>query len=126
MTRTDLIMKIKKRKEMLGITIENLSRLSGVSVRTVNRLLGGEDVKLSTVERITCFLGLDFAGNETMTLEMLKQRRAKEKALLMASMVQGTSSLEMQGLEKESLETMMSEFEEAFLNGDYKDRLWVA
>jgi len=126
MTRKELITKVKKRKEALGITIENLSLLSGVSVRTVNRFLGGEDVKLSTLERITHLLGLDFSGNETISLQELKRRRASEKALFMASLVQGNSSLEMQGMERESLEKMISEFEEAFLNGEYKERLWVA
>jgi len=42
-------------------------------------------------------LGLDFAGNEVITLKKLKQQRAKQKALFLASVVQGTSALEMQG-----------------------------
>ena len=99
MTRQDLLHKVELRKAEVGITLENLAKLSHNGVRTVNRFFAGEDVKLSTVEKITNILGLDFAGNETISLGELKKQRAKEKALFMASLVQSTSALEMQGLD---------------------------
>ena len=126
MQRNELIKKIQKRKAELHITIENLAILSGISVRTINRLLKGDDVKLSTVEAVTNFLGIDFAGNEQISLENLQKRRAKEKALYLASLVQGTSALEMQGLDKESLNNIISMYEKEFLNGAYSNTLWVA
>jgi len=52
MKRLDLIKQIIARKEQLNITIENLAKLSGLGVRTVNRVLSNEDVKLSTIESI--------------------------------------------------------------------------
>ncbi|MFP4332821.1 MAG: helix-turn-helix domain-containing protein [Campylobacterales bacterium] len=125
MTRVELISKIKDRREELHISIENLAKLSGVGIRTLNRFFAGDDVKLSTVEKITNLLGLDFAGNEIVSLKELKKRRAKEKALLMASLVQSTSALEMQGLEDDSLGKIISNFEKEFLTGQYQDRLWV-
>jgi len=126
MRRAELVEKIIYRKVQLGITIENLAKLSGVGIRTMNRLLKNEDVKLSTVEQVTHFLGLDFAGNEQIPLHTLKQKRAHEKALLLASVVQGTSALEMQGLDQEHIEQIIASYEEAFLSGSYQDRLWVA
>lgn len=45
-------------------------------------------------------LGLDFAGNEVIDINTLKHNRAKEKALYLVSLVQDTSSLEKQGLDK--------------------------
>jgi len=126
MLRIELINNIEARRKKLNITIENLSRLSNLSVRTVNRLLAGDDVKLSTVEQITNLLGLDFAGNEVMTFKELEKRRAKEKAIFMVALVQGTSSLEMQGLEKESINNMLKKMEREFLVGSYRNRLWVA
>ncbi|MFP4487078.1 MAG: helix-turn-helix domain-containing protein [Campylobacterales bacterium] len=125
MTRVELISKIKDRREELHISIENLAKLSGVGIRTLNRFFAGDDVKLSTVEKITNILGLDFAGNEIVSLKELKKRRAKEKALLMASLVQSASALEMQGLEDDSLGKIISNFEKEFLTGEYQDRLWV-
>lgn len=126
MKRIELINQIINRKEQLGITVENLAKLSGVGVRTINRLLKNEDVKLSTIEQVTNFLGLDFAGNEQVSLTILKKQRAHEKALFLASIVQGTSALEMQGLEDESLNAIITAYEHEFLNGSYQNTLWVA
>ena len=126
MKRLDLINKIIKRKQQLNITIENLAKLSGVSVRTMNRVLKNEDVKLSTIEQVTNFLGLDFAGNEQVPLELLKERRAHEKALFLASIVQGTSALEMQGLDDDGINSIITTYEKEFLSGSYQNTLWVA
>lgn len=126
MTRAELISKIQHRKKELNITMENLAKLSDVGMRTLNRFFAGDDVKLSTVEKITNILGLDFAGNEIISLNKLKAKRAKEKAMFMVSLVQSTSALEMQGLEKNSIDKMIYKFEQEFLSGQYKDRLWIA
>ena len=126
MTRLELIQKIENRKKQINISIENLAKLSNLGVRTVNRFFAGDDVKLSTIERITNLLGLDFAGNEVISLNQLQKQRAKEKALFMASLVQSTSALEVQGLEEDSLNKIIDKFEKEFLQGQYKNRLWVA
>ncbi|WP_323589151.1 helix-turn-helix domain-containing protein [Aliarcobacter butzleri] len=126
MTRLELIQKIENRKKQINISIENLAKLSNLGVRTVNRFFAGEDVKLSTIERLTNLLGLDFAGNEVIPLNQLQKQRAKEKALFMASLVQSTSALEVQGLEEDSLKKIIDKFEKEFLEGQYKNRLWVA
>ena len=126
MTRLELIRKIENRKKQINISIENLAKLSNLGVRTVNRFFAGDDVKLSTIERLTNLLGLDFAGNEVIPLNQLQKQIAKEKALFMASLVQSTSALEVQGLEKDSLDKIIHKFEKEFLQGQYKNRLWVA
>ena len=126
MKRLDLTNKIIDRKKQLHITVENLAKLSGVSIRTVNRVLKNEDVKLSTIEDITNLLGLDFAGNEQIPLQELKRQRAHEKALYLTSLVQSTSALEMQGLDDDNLKSIISMYEKEFLNGAYKNTLWVA
>lgn len=125
MMRHQLVEKIEQRRKQLKISLENLAKLSQLGMRTVNRFFAGDDVKLSTVESIINILGLDFAGNEVVPFEQLHKNRAHQKALLMASLVQSTSALEMQGLEKEIVEKMIAEFEEVFLSGEYKKRLWV-
>lgn len=126
MTRIELIKKIEDRKKQININIENLAKLSGLGIRTINRFFAGDDVKLSTIERITNLLGLDFAGNEVITLNQLQKQRAKEKAIFLASLVQSTSALEVQGLEENSLNKIISKFEKELLQGQYKNRLWVA
>lgn len=126
MMRNQLVERIEQRRKQLKISLENLAKLSQLGMRTVNRFFAGDDVKLSTVESITNILGLDFAGNEVVPFEQLQKNRAHQKAILMASLVQSTSALEMQGLEKEHIESMIAQFENAFLYGEYKKRLWVA
>ena len=126
MTRRELRNKINKRKIQLNITIDNLAKLSGIGIRTLNRFFAGDDVKLSTIEKITNLLGLDFAGNEIIPFKELQKQRAKKKALFMASLVQSTSALEMQGLEENNINIIIKNIENQFLNGKYKNRLWVA
>ena len=126
MKRLGLMNQIIDRKEQLGITIEDLAKLSAISIKTINRLLKNEDMKLSTIEAVTNFLGLDFAGKEQISLKELQKKRAKEKALYLASVVQGTSALEMQGLDKESIDKIIVMYENEFLYGNYRHTLWVA
>ena len=74
MTRLELIQKIQNRKKQINISIENLAKLSNLGVRTVNRFFAGDDVKFSTIEKITNLLGLDFAGNEIISLNQLQKK----------------------------------------------------
>lgn len=126
MNRYHLLEKVKQRKEQVGITLENISAISNLGYRTVTRFFAGDDVKLSTVEKITNLLGLDFAGNEIIDLQALKDKRATEKALYIVSLVQDTSALEMQGLAIEQINILLSETKEQFLHGEYQKNLWAS
>ena len=126
MTRYELIEKIRQRKKEIGITVDNLAQLSGIGVRTVHRLLSGDDVKLSTVEKITETMGLDLAGNTIIPLDRLRKQRARQKARYLATLVQGTSTLEKQGLDPKGIDQIIKLFEDTLLYGQYRNRLWVA
>ena len=126
MKRTHLLKKVKSRKTQMGMTLDNISKLSQLGNRTVVRFFSGEDVKLSTLEKITNIMGLDFAGNETTDVETLKENRAKEKALYIVSLVQDTSALEMQGLESRELNGLLEDTKNEFLYGEYQKNLWAS
>jgi len=126
MTRLQLLNKVKNRKEQVGITVDNLAKLSHVGSKTIMRFFAGEDVKLSTVEKVTNVLGLDFAGNEVIDIKTLREKRAEEKALYIVSLVQDTSALEMQGLNKKSIDKLLNKAKEQFLTGEYKKTLWAS
>jgi len=126
MTRQHLLKKVKARKEQAGMTLDNISSLSHLGTRTVTRFFAGDDVKLSTVEKITNLLGLDFAGNEVLDITTLKDKRAGERALYIISLVQDTSALEMQGLESEDIKILLQETKEQFLHGPYQKSLWAS
>lgn len=123
MTRLDLLKRVQKRKKQIGLTIDNIAKLSNLGNRTITRFLAGEDVKMSTVENVTHLLGLDFAGNEVISITNLKQNRAKEKALYMVSLVQDTSSLEEQGLDNKQLNLLVEQAKDSFLHQHQKS-LW--
>lgn len=124
MTRLELLEKVKTRKKDVGITIDNLAQVSELGLKTLSRFFAGHDVKLSTVEKVTQVLGLDFAGNEIVDIKTLKEKRAEKKALYIVSLVQDTSALEMQGLEKENIKKLLEETKQQFLIGEYKNKLW--
>ncbi len=124
--RTQLLEKVKSRRQNVGITIDNLSKLSSVGAKTIMRFFAGDDVKLSTLEKITNVLGLDFAGNELVDIKTLRDKRAEKRAIYVVSLVQDTASLEMQGLDKDDINEMIIETKMQLLYGEYKDKLWAS
>jgi len=126
MQRKELIQKLAERKRKIGVSLDNIAKLSSLGLRTVNRLFANEDVKFSTIEKITNLFAVDFAGNEILNITELNKQRAHEKALYMASLVQQTSALELQGLENKELNEIIKKFETEFLTGSYKKTLWSA
>jgi len=125
MTRLQLLEKVKERRKNVDITIDNLAQISNLGFKTLSRFFAGHDVKLSTVEKVTNVLGLDFAGNEIIKIKQLREQRAEEKAKYIVSLVQDTSALEMQGLESDSIKILIEETKEQFLTGQYKKNLWA-
>lgn len=125
MTRLQLLEKVKVRRKSVGITIDNLAQISDLGYKTLSRFFAGHDVKLSTVEKVTEVLGLDFAGNEVMNIKKLNELRAEVKAKYIVSLVQDTSALEMQGLENDSIRTLIEDTKKEFLTGQYKKNLWM-
>jgi transcriptional regulator with XRE-family HTH domain len=124
MNRKQLLEKIKLRKIELDMTLNNIAKLSKLGNRTVTRFFNGQDVKLSTLEKITHLMGLDFAGNIILDISILKENRAIEKALYIVSLVQNTSSLENQGLDNSEIEKLIDDTKNQFLTGKYQKNLW--
>jgi len=54
---------IKERKFKLGLTIQQISKSSGIAERTVNRILAGEDVRYSSLLAVLEVLGLSISVN---------------------------------------------------------------
>jgi transcriptional regulator with XRE-family HTH domain len=125
-TRFKLIEQAIIRKKEINITLNNISKLSGLSNRTVNRFFAGEDIKISTLEKITTLLGLDLAGKDILSASELIEKRAHKNALYIVGLVQDTSALEKQGLENKELNILIQETKEQFLNGEYKKILWAS
>ena len=118
---------IQNRKQELGLSIENLAKLSNLNKITVSLFLENDNNFLSVnhLQKIAECLGLDLAGNESISISELRQKRAREKATYIVSLVQGTSILEMQGLNNMFIDSLIYQTEKQFLYGEYQDRLWV-
>jgi predicted transcriptional regulator len=58
MPKQQIVDQLKNQKDKLNMTIKDISENSGVSIRSVNRVLAGEDVRYSAVEAVIEALGL--------------------------------------------------------------------
>lgn len=125
MDRACLLKKAQARKKQMGITLKNISSITNLGYKTVTRFFAGDNVRLNTCEKISSLLGLDIRGNEVIDIDTLINKRAKQKAFYIISLVQDISSLEMQGLEPEDINTLLQETKQKFLTGEYKNTLWT-
>lgn len=118
------INKIRLRQEALQISFDDISVLTGIQVEEVKSFFHADNINAESIEKITNLLGLDSFGNEITDIQTLREKRAEEKALYIVSLVQDTSSLEMQGLESNELQTLIEETKKQFLTGEHKALLW--
>jgi hypothetical protein len=121
---TRLCQAITTRKNKIGISTENISIISRIDKSIVLKVLNGQYVPKKDLDATTKFLGLSAIGKSIEKPKLIRKRRAREKAISIVSMVQGTSSLEGQGLESNRVKRMIVQTEQEFLNGQYKSKLW--
>ncbi|PCI25336.1 hypothetical protein COB57_01245 [Candidatus Peregrinibacteria bacterium] len=119
-----IIQKIQARKNDLGMSLVNLSGLSKVSKRTLNRLFAGSTIQTDTLEHVTDVLGLNIAGTKIKTVEMVKKEQANKKARYIVALTQDTSKMEVQGVSQSTLNSAIINLEQEFLDGAYKKDLW--
>ena len=113
------------RRRELGLSYELLSKRSGVSRPTVQRVLSGNHAEASfaNVVAIAESLGLAVRLDSTVDVRDLKREQAKRKAKKLVSLVQGTSGLEGQAVDKKAIESMVEQTTHELLAGS-KRKLW--
>ena len=116
--------KIKRRLNKVGIDLENLNKVADIQKIDAVRLLNSNFASKISIEKTITILGLNLNGQEIKTAQQLRKDRARTKAIRVVSMVQGTSSLEEQGLESMAIKRMIIRTEREFLQGTYSSRLW--
>jgi predicted transcriptional regulator len=118
------VRKLSDRRENLGISQNMLAKMTGVSLPTVQRLFtGNKNTSLDTVSKIANALGLSLGFSNAKREEEVIAERARMKAKQLAKMVQGTSALESQGLDKDALESIENKILHQLLKGS-RSQLW--
>lgn len=117
--------RLTSRRKALGISTAALARRSGVSEPTVKRILGGQigDASFAKVAAIVQALGVSI-GLDEIDADELCRRQARLKAEQIARLVQGTSALESQAVDRETYERLVEKSYHELLAGS-KRRLWA-
>lgn len=117
---------LEQRRRDLGISQSALAALSGVSLPTVHRILAGHGSAASyaNVIAVTRALGMSVEAVPMIDTETLLEQQARKKAERIVGLVQGTSSLEGQGLSRKKLSEMIHKTIDELLQGSRR-RLWA-
>ncbi|MGN6369370.1 MAG: helix-turn-helix domain-containing protein [Phycisphaerae bacterium] len=116
---------IRLRARDLGLTQNEIARMSHVSLPTVKRIFAGKHtaVSFSALGKIATTLGLTISAQPITSAEQLREQRARKKAERLIKQLQATSALEGQALTKEQLDDMVRKTIHELLAGSSR-RLW--
>jgi transcriptional regulator with XRE-family HTH domain len=91
--------RLNKRRKRLGLSCAALAARTGLSLRTVQRVLSGKeaDPGFATIVSLAQALGVEMRFDEE-DANVVRHRQAERKAALLVALVQGNSALESQGL----------------------------
>ena len=120
-----LLRALDQRCRDLGLSYDLLSKRCGVSRPTVQRILSGRQTTagISNILAIADALGLALRFDSQVAPHKLKREQAERKAKRLVALVQGTSGLEGQAVDRETVESMVEQTAHELLAGS-KRRLW--
>jgi transcriptional regulator with XRE-family HTH domain len=120
-----LLRELDKRRRALGLSYELLSKRCGVSRPTVQRILSGRHpaASFSNVMAIAESLGLGLRFHSRVEPARLRREQAERKARKLVALVQGTSGLEGQAVDRQAVESMVEQTTHELLVGS-KRHLW--
>ncbi len=118
--------KLDHRRRELGLTLEALSERSEVPVSTLKAIFrkGVEHATFANVVAIAEALGVDIEFVDTVDSYQLLHQQATKKARELVGMVQGTSGLESQAVEKSQIELMIQQLIHQLMAGSRR-KLWA-
>ena len=122
-----IIHDLNERCWQLGMSHAAVARLSGVSLPTVQRILGKEDhdATVSNLLAIAEALGLGLDFQPEVKVDALREQQARRKAERLVAMVQGLSALEGQAVDQDTYERMVQRTVYELLAGPNR-KLWAA
>jgi transcriptional regulator with XRE-family HTH domain len=116
---------MERRRKRLGMSRPILAQRSGVSLPTVNRILSGgeEHTTYANLQAVADSLGMYFELRDRAGEQEFTEQQAKAKATLIARMVQGSSALESQAVDTDTVRQMISQTTHELMAGS-KRKLW--
>ncbi len=120
----DALTHFSSRRRALGMTFADLAKRSGVPAPTVKRMFGGllGMASFANVAAVADALGVPLGVDESSVDEM-RRSQARVKAERIARLVQGTSALESQAVDRETYERLVERSYHELLSGSSR-RLW--
>ncbi len=127
MHMTNLVAGLQSRRVELRMSCAVLASRSGVSLRTVQRLLAGEELStdVGTLAAIAEALGLEVRLGERESADAILARQAREKAGRLVSLTRGTAVLEAGGVAAGGVDRMLEKTTMELLWGSAR-RLWAS
>lgn len=118
--------RLDKRRRDLGMSCAAVAERSGLSLRTVQRVLGGREQEpgFATVTAIAHVLGVALDLSEVQDLNTLRLEQAQRKAERLVALVRGTSALEAQPVGHDAAKTLRDRTVKELLSGSSR-RLWA-
>jgi transcriptional regulator with XRE-family HTH domain len=116
---------LDRRRRELGLSYELLAQRCGLSRPTVYRILSGHHgaASFASVAAIAESLGLEIRFHSKVDPRTLRRDQAQRKAKQLVALVQGTSGLEGQAVDRRAIEAMVERTTDELLAGS-KQRLW--
>jgi len=118
--------RLNERRERLGISCSALARRTGISLRSVQRILSGEETNpgFATVASLAHVLGVGVRFDEEVDVRTIRQRQAERKAERILAIVRGSSALEAQALSRQTIRELREKTINELLAGSPR-KLWA-
>jgi transcriptional regulator with XRE-family HTH domain len=118
--------RLNERRQDLGMSCAALAKATGLSLRTVQRVLSGEekDPGFRTVSALAEALGASLRLQAEADLNTLRRDQAERKAERIVALVKGTSALEGQAVDGETEKALRERTVRDLLAGSNR-KLWA-
>ena len=118
--------RLNERRQRLGISCSVLAKRTGISLRSVQRILSGEKTNpgFTTVASLAHVLGVGVRFDEEVDVRTIRRRQAERKAERILAIVQGNSALEAQALSRETIRDLREKTIHELLAGSDR-KLWA-
>jgi transcriptional regulator with XRE-family HTH domain len=118
--------RLNERREKLGISCSILAKRTGVSLRSIQRILSGEEPNpgFATVASLAHELGVGVRFDEELNVRTIRRRQAERKAERILAIVQGSSALEAQAMTRETIRNLREKTINELLAGSDR-KLWA-